>query len=121
MQLRNNYEKNVFNGDIGRVLSVDTEEGGLIADFDGERIPYAEEELDQINLAYAATIHKSQGKTFDNALVDLGKGAFATGQTYVALSRCRTIDGLAFTRPLRLSDIRTDPVLVEFHERMRRI
>jgi exodeoxyribonuclease V alpha subunit len=92
MQLKNNYEKNVFNGDIGRVVSVDTEEGGLTADFDGERVLYAEEELDQINLAYAATIHKSQGSEFKAVVLALSKSHFVMLQRnlfYTAITRAR--------------------------------
>jgi exodeoxyribonuclease V alpha subunit len=92
MQLKNNYEKNVFNGDIGRVVAVDTEEGGLTADFDGERIPYAEEELDQINLAYAATIHKSQGSEFKAVVLALSKSHFVMLQRnlfYTGITRAR--------------------------------
>ncbi|MGI9422138.1 MAG: ATP-dependent DNA helicase [Hyphomicrobiaceae bacterium] len=58
-----------------------------------------------LRLAWALTIHKSQGLTLDSIYVDLGRGTFAHGQTYVALSRCRTMDGLALARPLRPSDI----------------
>lgn len=61
-----------------------------------------------LRLAWAVTIHKSQGKTYDRAIVDLGAGAFAPGQTYVALSRLTSLDGLYLTRPLRPSDIRVD-------------
>ncbi|WP_324013141.1 ATP-dependent DNA helicase [Microbacterium sp. JZ37] len=61
-----------------------------------------------LRLAWAVTIHKSQGKTYDRAIVDLGSGAFAPGQTYVALSRLTSLDGLYLTRPLRPSDIRVD-------------
>lgn len=66
-------------------------------------------------LAWAVTIHKSQGKTLDNVLVDLGGGAFASGQVYVALSRCRSLEGIRLARPLRLSDIRCDPIIRRFH------
>jgi len=45
-------------------------------------------------LAWAVTIHKSQGKTFDNVIIDIGRGAFAHGQTYVALSRCTSLEAL---------------------------
>jgi ATP-dependent exoDNAse (exonuclease V) alpha subunit len=61
-----------------------------------------------LRLAWAVTIHKSQGKTYDRAIVDLGSGAFAPGQTYVALSRLTSLDGLYLTRPLRPRDIRVD-------------
>jgi ATP-dependent exoDNAse (exonuclease V) alpha subunit len=74
-----------------------------------------------LKLAWAMTIHKSQGKTFDRALIDLGRGAFTSGQTYVALSRCRELEGISLSRPLQMSDIITDRILVEFNERMRRI
>jgi ATP-dependent exoDNAse (exonuclease V) alpha subunit len=61
-----------------------------------------------LRLAWAVTIHKSQGKTYERAIVDLGSGAFAPGQTYVALSRLTSLDGLYLSRPLRPSDIRVD-------------
>ena len=66
-------------------------------------------------LAWAVTIHKSQGKTLDNVLIDLGHGAFASGQVYVALSRCRSLEGIKLARPLRPSDIRCDPTIRRFY------
>lgn len=61
-----------------------------------------------VRLAWALTIHKAQGLTLDRAYIDLGRGAFAHGQTYVALSRCRTLEGLRLGRPLRPTDIKFD-------------
>lgn len=59
-------------------------------------------------LAWAVTIHKSQGKTFDRIVVDLERGAFASGQTYVALSRCTSFEGIVLRRPIAKSSIRAD-------------
>ena len=70
-----------------------------------------------LRLAWAVTIHKSQGKTYDRALVDLGQRSFAPGQTYVALSRISSLDGLYLSRPLRPSDIIVDPHVQRFMSR----
>jgi ATP-dependent exoDNAse (exonuclease V) alpha subunit len=67
-----------------------------------------------LRLAWAVTIHKSQGKTYDSAIVDLGSRSFAPGQTYVALSRITALEGLYLTRPLRPSDIIVDERVREF-------
>jgi hypothetical protein len=61
-----------------------------------------------VKLAWAITIHKSQGKTFEKVIIDLGSGSFASGQTYVALSRCTTLDGISLVYPLKRSDIIMD-------------
>ncbi|MCL2390558.1 MAG: DEAD/DEAH box helicase [Endomicrobia bacterium] len=58
-----------------------------------------------LKLSWAVTIHKSQGKTFDNVIIDMEYGAFAPGQLYVALSRCTTFDGISLSRPLTKRDI----------------
>jgi len=64
MQQRNNYDKEVFNGDIGIIVNVDTEENELTVDFDGRHITYDVTELDELTLAYATTIHKAQGSEY---------------------------------------------------------
>lgn len=67
-----------------------------------------------LRLAWAITIHKSQGKTFDSVIIDMGRGAFAAGQTYVALSRCRSLEGLTLLKPLTASQIRLDYAIIKF-------
>lgn len=71
-----------------------------------------------LRLAWAVTIHKSQGKTYDQAIIDLGQRSFAPGQTYVALSRISALDGLYLTRALRPSDIIVDENVVQFMARV---
>jgi len=65
-------------------------------------------------LAWAVTIHKSQGKTFDKVIIDIGRGAFAHGQTYVALSRCTTLGGIVLKKPILKKHIWTDYKVVKF-------
>lgn len=72
-----------------------------------------------LKLAWAITIHKSQGLTFDNIYLDMGRGAFATGQTYVALSRCRTLAGVHLKRPVLTSDVQCDERVQQFFEFVR--
>jgi ATP-dependent DNA helicase PIF1 len=67
-----------------------------------------------LRLAWAVTIHKSQGKTFDRVVIDIGRGAFAHGQVYVALSRCTTFEGLVLRTPIRRSHILMDWRIVRF-------
>ena len=69
-------------------------------------------------LAWAITIHKSQGKTLERVIIDLGSGAFAAGQLYVALSRCKTLSGIALKQSVTQKDIRCDPQVVEFMQEM---
>lgn len=71
MQLRNNYEKAVFNGDIGYIAHIDKENRTLVIDFDGNEVVYKYSDLDELTLAYAFTIHKSQGSEFPVVVMPL--------------------------------------------------
>ena len=69
-----------------------------------------------VKLAWAVTIHKSQGLTFDRVVIDLGAGAFVNGQLYTALSRCRTLEGIVLKRKISMSDLISDRRLIDFYE-----
>jgi len=70
-----------------------------------------------VRVAYAITIHKAQGQTFDKVIIDVGeRGAFAHGQVYVALSRCRTLEGLKLIRPLKVTDLHYNKSILEFNK-----
>jgi exodeoxyribonuclease V alpha subunit len=81
MQLRNNYDKDVFNGDVGFIKSVDTTERSMTVLFDGRPVKYESGELDELVLAYAMTIHKSQGSEYPAVIV------LMHSQHYVMLQR----------------------------------
>lgn len=148
MFIKNDPDKRFVNGTIGKIESLTPEQVNVsIYDEDGkpqlieltpmdwEILKYkpSDKNPNQIEtetvgtftqyplrLAWAVTIHKAQGKTFDKVIIDMGRGAFEHGQTYVALSRCRTLDGIVLKNPLKPRDIMTDPRIVEFYEQQLR-
>jgi exodeoxyribonuclease V alpha subunit len=71
MQLRNNYDKGVFNGDLGRIAAIDREDGGVKVDFFDKLVAYESDELDEIGLAYATSVHKSQGSEYPAVVIPL--------------------------------------------------
>ena len=99
---RESWERYRFQWDETR-RRVDTESVGTYTQF-----PFI--------LAWAVTVHKAQGLTLEQVRIDLGRGMFAPGQAYVALSRCRTLDGISFNRPLSMDDIKCDPVIQAFYQ-----
>jgi ATP-dependent DNA helicase PIF1 len=77
-------------------------------------IPLAEFQQIPLRLAWAVTVHKAQGQTYDEVVIDLGRGAFSPGQTYVALSRVRSLEGLYLTRAIRMADVMVDKDVIRF-------
>jgi exodeoxyribonuclease V alpha subunit len=71
MQLRNNYDKGVFNGDLGRIVGIDRENGSAKVDFLDKVVEYESDELDEISLAYATSVHKSQGSEYPAVVIPL--------------------------------------------------
>ncbi len=90
MQLRNDYQKEVFNGDIGRITAVDGENRTITVTFDGRAVDYAEAEIDELTLAYATSIHKSQGSEYPAVVVPILTQHFimlARNLIYTAVTR----------------------------------
>lgn len=141
MFMRNDvsHEKRFFNGKIGKITRIsgdsiyikcrDDNDEIMVEPATWENIDYT---LDQetmevsenkigayvqypLKLAWAITIHKSQGLTFDNAIID-AQSSFAHGQVYVALSRCRTLEGMVLSTPLLKHSIKTDRTVLQFTE-----
>lgn len=136
MFLRNDRNKRFYNGKIGHVIEI-SDEGLFVELPEGEIISVEREEWANIRyswdsreskvveeaigsfvqyplkLAWAITVHKSQGLTFEKIIADLEE-AFAPGQVYVALSRCTTFSGVLLKTPLNARAIKTDPVVLEF-------
>ncbi|MEJ0062394.1 MAG: AAA family ATPase [Alphaproteobacteria bacterium] len=86
------------------------EDGAIVSEPAGTFTQYP------FRLAWAITIHKSQGKTFEHVVIDVGRGAFVAGQMYVALSRCTSFEGVSLKTPIRAQDIRTDHRILSFLE-----
>jgi exodeoxyribonuclease V alpha subunit len=76
MQIKNNYQKEVYNGDIGNIISIDSEEEELLVLFDDKNVVYAFHELDEIVLAYAVSIHKFQGSECDHVIIPVHTSHF---------------------------------------------
>lgn len=94
MQIRNNYDKNVFNGDLGVIEKIDHEEQQIVVNFAEHMVEYELSELDEIVLAYATTIHKSQGSEYDAVIIPIFMQHFMLLQRnliYTAITRAKKL------------------------------
>lgn len=135
--IKNDPGRRWVNGTIGRVtgatddtVTVELEDGTVHSveidkwsniryRYDAETKKVSQEEIGTfmqypLKLAWALTIHKSQGLTFERVTVDVGRGAFTGGQTYVALSRCRSLEGISLRSTINERDIFVSPVINNF-------
>ena len=146
MLLNNDPMGRWVNGSIGRIISfsgdtnnssirIELSSGGIInvKSFTWDMFKFFYDEKNMclksesvgsftqfpIKLAWAVTIHKSQGKSFDKVIVDIDERTFAHGQMYVALTRCTSFEGLILKKRVRKSDIIVDPHVIEFTENNR--
>jgi exodeoxyribonuclease V alpha subunit len=123
MQLRNNYEKMVFNGDIGRVVAYDPDDGMLTVRFDSE-VEYDRSELDELTLAYAITVHKSQGSEFPCVVMPLLTQHYIMlhrNLLYTAVTRAKRLVVLVGTKKavaLAVRNVRTDKRYSALAERL---
>lgn len=137
--IKNDIDKNWVNGTLAKV--VELSDDSIMVDIKGcvckvridrwDKIEYSYDEKEDkvksnivgtfeqypIRLAWALTIHKSQGHTLDKLILDLGHGAFVHGHVYVALSRCTSLEGITLKRPVIHSDIIFDKRIYEFRDR----
>ncbi|MCK5675566.1 MAG: ATP-binding domain-containing protein, partial [Verrucomicrobia bacterium] len=94
MQTENDYDKDVYNGDIGRIVSIDSDASELVIDFDGRKVVYDFRELDELVLSYAITIHKSQGSEYPCVLIPMHTQHYVLLQRsliYTAITRAKKL------------------------------
>jgi exodeoxyribonuclease V alpha subunit len=111
MQIQNNYEKEVFNGDLGRIVRIDQESQEVIIDFDGRRVPYDYSDLKEVILAYAISIHKSQGSEYPAVVIPILTQHYVLLQRnliYTAVTRGRKLVVLVGTRKALAMGVKND-------------
>lgn len=141
---QNNQKLDVVNGSIGKVIELGQDYVQVKMTSDGRNVIVERAEWEEfsyrydeakraivsrvsgaykqfpLKLAWSSTIHKSQGTSLDKVHIDLGAGCFTSGQLYVALSRCRTLEGITLSRKLDYDDIQVDESIISFYDMCRK-
>jgi len=111
MQIRNDYDKEVFNGDIGRITGIDTESQEVTITFDGREVAYDFTDLDEVVLAYAVSVHKSQGSEYPAVIIPILTQHYVLLQRnliYTAVTRGRKLVVMVGTRKALAIGVRND-------------
>jgi exodeoxyribonuclease V alpha subunit len=111
MQIRNNYEKEVFNGDIGRIIRIDSFSRQVICRFDDREVPYEAADLEEIVPAYAISVHKSQGSEYPAVVIPVLTQHFLLLQRnliYTAVTRGRSLAVMVGTRKALAIAVKND-------------
>lgn len=124
IQTVNNYDKEVFNGDIGFIKAIDHEESELCIEFDGRAIPYEFDDLDEISLAYATSIHKAQGSEYDAVVIPIAMQHFTLLERnliYTAVTRGKSlvvILGQAKALAIAVRNVRANQRMTHLSQRL---
>jgi exodeoxyribonuclease V alpha subunit len=111
MQIRNNYDKEVFNGDIGRITWIDTEKQEVVITIDDREVVYDYPDLDEVVLAYAVSVHKSQGSEYPAVIIPVLTQHFVLLQRnliYTAVTRGRKLVVMVGTRKALAIGVKND-------------
>jgi exodeoxyribonuclease V alpha subunit len=113
IQLRNNYDKDVFNGDVGRIEQIDLEEGEIRVNFEGRSVTYETSDLDELTLAYALSVHKSQGSEYPVVVLPLLTQHYMLLQRnllYTAITRAQKMVVIVGTRKAIAIAVKNDKI-----------
>jgi exodeoxyribonuclease V alpha subunit len=126
LQLRNDYDKSVFNGDVGRIMQIDLESGEIQVEFEGRNVPYEFADLDELTLAYAMSVHKSQGSEYPVVVIPLLTQHYMLLQRnlfYTAITRAKQMVIIVGTRKAMAMAVKNDKIAARWsglQERLRK-
>jgi exodeoxyribonuclease V alpha subunit len=124
LQLRNNYDKDVFNGDVGHIRLIDLEEAEVRVEFEGRQVNYEVSDLDELTLAYAITVHKSQGSEYPVVVLPLLTQHYMMLQRnmlYTAITRAQKMVVIVGTRKAVAMSVKNDKIATRWSALQQRL